>query len=118
MVRLPNGEKACVPQAKLSGYLLSETHPVGKSKARVFRSLGFHDDNLDALTNELLSLAQKGEVVVAEPSLYGIKYVVEGMINTPSGRAVRMRSVWLIEKNDLAPRLITAYPAPELRGGR
>jgi hypothetical protein len=117
IVRLPNGEKASVPQAKLSGYLLSETHPVGKSKARLLRSLGFHDNNLEALASELLSLAKKGEVVVAEPSLYGIKYVVEGMINTPSGRTVRLRSVWLLEKNSIAPRLITAYPAPELIEG-
>lgn len=117
-VRLPNGEKASVPHAKLSGYLLSETHPVGKSKARLFRSLGFHDNNLDALVSELLSLAKEGEVVVAEPSLFGIKYVVEGMVNAPSGGSVRIRSVWIIEKNSVEPRFVTAYPAPEVREGK
>lgn len=33
-MKLPNGERAFVPPEKLAGYLLSETHPTGQSKAR------------------------------------------------------------------------------------
>lgn len=40
----------------------------------------------------------------------GITYVVEGGIKTPSGRQPRVRSVWLVEKGELAPRFIAAYP--------
>jgi len=33
-MELPNKEKAYIPLAKLKDYLLSETHSVGKSKAK------------------------------------------------------------------------------------
>lgn len=38
---LPNREKAYVPERKLTSYLLSLTHPVGKSKAQFFYRHGF-----------------------------------------------------------------------------
>ena len=37
---------------------------------------------------------------------------VEGLVETPSGRRPRLRSVWLVETGKLAPRFITAYPLP------
>ena len=37
---LPHGDRAIVPQAKLIGYLLSETHPVGRAVERVPSSHG------------------------------------------------------------------------------
>lgn len=41
---LPNAEKAVVPRAKIVGYLLSNTHPSGKSKAEFFSSFGFSSE--------------------------------------------------------------------------
>ena len=38
---LPNKEKAYIPLTKLKDYLLSETHSIGESKAKLLRSLGF-----------------------------------------------------------------------------
>jgi len=45
-MRLPNGTNAYVPREKLVEYLLSETHAVGKSKARFFRGFGFDETNV------------------------------------------------------------------------
>lgn len=42
-MKLENKEYAYIPLAKLLDYLLSETHPVGKSKAKYLRSLGFNE---------------------------------------------------------------------------
>ncbi len=39
-------------------------------------------------------------------------YLVEGPLETPSTRTPRVRTAWLIETGDLAPRFITAYPYP------
>jgi len=41
---------------------------------------------------------------------FGPRYQVDGELQTPSGRAARIRSVWQWDKGQLAPRLITAYP--------
>ena len=40
-MKLPRSLEAIVPERKLTGYLLSETHPVGRAKAKFFRALGF-----------------------------------------------------------------------------
>jgi hypothetical protein len=31
-------------------------------------------------------------------------------MTTPSGRRPRVRTIWLVETGELAPRFITAYP--------
>ena len=52
-MNLENKEQAYIPVAKLLDYLLSETHPVGKSKAKYFRSLGFNETNIGSLKQGL-----------------------------------------------------------------
>jgi hypothetical protein len=37
-------------------------------------------------------------------------YLIEGPLETPSGRKPRVRIIWLIETGQVAPRFITAYP--------
>lgn len=113
-MKLPNIERAIISKKKLSGYLLSESHPIGKSKAKFFNSLGFNEKNIDDLVNAFRSIAREGEVVEEISSPYGVKYVVEGVLNTKAGRGVRMRTVWIIEKDSDEPRFVTAYPAPAL----
>jgi hypothetical protein len=39
---------------------------------------------------------------------------VDGEIETPAGRSVVIRTVWIVDHSQSAPRLVTAYPlAPE-----
>jgi hypothetical protein len=45
-----------------------------------------------------------------EITRFGTRYVVEGDFQAPNGRIVQLRSVWFIAKDNLNPRLITAYP--------
>ncbi|MFZ3091650.1 MAG: DUF6883 domain-containing protein [Nitrospirota bacterium] len=61
-MRLQNKEYAYVPLAKLLDYLLSETHPVGKSKAKYLRSLGFNEINVNLLKEGLLAIARSEDV--------------------------------------------------------
>jgi hypothetical protein len=107
---LPNRDRAYVPESKLIGYLLSETHTVGKSKAKFFRGLGFDEANAAALGQELLSIAQTEAVAEVVHSSYGSKYVVDGLLEAPN-RTVKVRTVWIIELEDARPRFVTAYPA-------
>ena len=67
-MELPNKSRAHVPLEKVVGYLLSETHPVGKSKAKYFRSYGFNDENGSDLVQGLLMIAQNFPVESSERS--------------------------------------------------
>lgn len=109
-MKLPNLEQATVPEKKLTDYLLSETHAVGKFKAKFFRSLGFNETNVNLLRKEIINLAKSGDIGDVIPSNYGTKYILEGVIMTPIGKSVKIRTVWIIENNNTQPIFITAYP--------
>ena len=51
---IPQADAAYVPAEKLSEYLLDEEHPVGGSKAKWFRSLGYDLADATALERDLL----------------------------------------------------------------
>ena|SRR6266851_10281499 len=110
-MELPNREQAFIPREKLTDYLLSLTHPVGKAKARFFRSLGFDNDNVDWLERELLAIGQSEKVDEVNSSVHGVKYAIEGLLAAPSGTIVRVRTVWIIGNDETRPRFVTAYPA-------
>jgi len=110
-MELPNKSKAQVSITKIVNYLLSETHPLGKSKARYFRSYGFNDENAAELASGFLLIAKNSEVERSEQSLFGMKYVIRGELMTPNGDMIRVRTVWIIENNADTPRFVTAYPA-------
>jgi hypothetical protein len=110
-MQLPHRLQAYIPSEKLSAYLLSETHAVGKAKATFFRALGFNETNMHVLEHGLLSLARSAPVQEVVPSPHGVKYVIEGILETASGTAPRIRTVWILETGETNPRFVTAYPA-------
>jgi hypothetical protein len=109
-VKLPNSNRLIISSNKLKNYLISETHPVGRSKAKFFRSLGFDDHNLDALTLSLKKIAHLNEIKESRKVPYGTNYVIEGIINSPNGSSVEVVTVWFIEQEGSQPRFVTAYP--------
>ena len=112
MATLPEGERAVVPPAKLTGSLLSETHPVGRAKARYFRAAGFDERNVTDLAAGLLAIARTAMVGEEVASPHGVKYVLDGIMVAPGGGTLRLRTVWIIEPAVDYPRFVTAYPAP------
>lgn len=109
-MKLPNSKNVYIPKEKLLGYLLSETHPVGKSKAKFFRKFGFNETNVDKLEQSLLSIAQTNEVETVKETPYGINYVINGSINIPKRRGVVIKTVWFIELGETTPRFVKAIP--------
>jgi len=107
---LPNSGAAYVPRAKVRDYLLSSHHPVGRAKAAFFHGLGFTGETEDRLIAGILEIARSGRLVAAVESPYGVKYVVEGILTGPTGKAAAVITVWVVEPNDPRPRLVTAYP--------
>ena len=107
---MPDWTQASVPIAKLKRYLLSESHETGKSKAAFFRSHGFHADRAEQLGGELKNIAERYPVKNKTSSKYGTKYVIDGIMLTPTNEAVLIRTVWLTKQGSVVPKLITAYP--------
>ena len=109
-MKLPNRDKVVIPKDKLLKYLLSETHPYGKSKARFFLRLGFRQSNVQTLSNALENIAKKSDVSTKVSSPHGEKYVLIGNTKSPIGKTIKIRTVWIIDKGLKNPRFVTAYP--------
>jgi len=106
---LPNAENAFIDDRKLIDYCLSENHPVGKHKARVFMSaLGFSLENFQDLKNAILIYIQNNEVTLTEINQYGALYVVDVSVENPPKNAV-VRTSWIIKTDENFPRLTSCY---------
>jgi hypothetical protein len=58
-----------------------------------------------------LSIAQNSPIESSEQSAYGVKYILFGEIEAPTGDIIQLRTVWIIESTHDFPRFVTAYPA-------
>ncbi|MBM4276107.1 MAG: hypothetical protein FJ134_16875 [Deltaproteobacteria bacterium] len=110
ITRLPNGEQAYIPAPKLDDYLLADTHPIGRLKAKFFQALGFSKANREELERQLLHIAQTSPVVSVTTSPHGEKFIIDGTLRTPPGTAARVRTIWIIDAGERRPRFVTAYP--------
>jgi hypothetical protein len=108
---LPDAENAIVPRRKLTDYLLSESHPLGRDKARYLRLYGFALERPEELEAALRWIAANGSIAAIETTNFGVKYVVVGLAPTPRGRPIRLNTVWIVEYADPRARFVTAYPA-------
>lgn len=109
-MKLPNNQAAYIPLEKLVAYLLSETHTVGRSKAKLLRSFGFNEMTVGMLKDGLLAIAHDEDVLDAQSSEHGVKYVIEGALEAPNGGTLRMRTIWIIDRGQQQARFVTAYP--------
>ena len=109
-MKLPGAEHSICDAAKVRDYLLSHEHPVGRSKARFFESLGFKRAEWPALQSSLLQLGRDGEAELGAASVFGQKYLVRGIIQGPAGEPAVVVTVWIMLTGETMPRLITAHP--------
>ena len=112
-MKLPGLHAAVVPEKKINWYLLSLSHPSGRTKAAFFSRFGFTSDSWQVLKKSLMSHAADHDVSTIEESDFGIKYIVEGELRTPDGRNPIVRVVWFIARGQTTPHLVTAYPCEQ-----
>lgn len=110
-MRLPNAQQARVDPAKITGYMLSASHPDGGEKAKFFFGFGFWPEQWQSFSEALRVHGASHEVVKIHEDSYGIKYIIDGSLETPDGRNPYVRTVWQIDRESDHPRFITAYPA-------
>jgi hypothetical protein len=103
-VFVPNAAQAVIADPKITDYLLKN---LGKS--RFFLGFGFTLAQWQVLRDALLQHVVTHEYVKVIPLDDGVKYVVEGALQSPDGRNPEVRSVWMIDGGRSYPRLISAY---------
>jgi len=112
-VKLPNAPLAVVEREKIVEYLLNPAHPDNGGKAAFFAGQGFRESNWPALAAALRKLAAAADVTAELTSPHGVKYVIDGALETPSGKTPLVRTVWIVDRGLDTPRLVTAYPREE-----
>lgn len=107
---VPEADKAEISETKIVRYLLSPTHPVGRSKAGFFGKHGFNVKNWRTLASALRRHAAENVVASVRSTPYGARYVVDGPLAAPDGSTLNVRSVWFISETGSIPRFATAHP--------
>lgn len=73
---------------KVQDYLLNPDHPIGGAKARFFIGIGYSREHYQQLIADLIQHGYSGTVTEENPSPYGAKFVVDGPLLAPNGRAI------------------------------
>jgi len=109
-MRVPNAEHAFVDQRKLVDYCLDDQHPVGKHKARVFRSaLDIGPAQAKMLENWLLeAVSRNDQAKLVRKNSFGRSYVLDFEAVHDSRSAV-VRCTWIIRADEDFPRLVTCF---------
>jgi hypothetical protein len=110
MTRLPGADEALVDEGKIRSYLLSTSHPVGRHKAAFFSRYGFKAEKWEELRSALLLHGKDNDLTAIEDTPFGKKYVVDGLLRSPDGDDVAVRTVWFVGRGDERPRFVTAHP--------
>jgi hypothetical protein len=110
MPRLPNAGLVIIDERKITRYLLAADHPVGAPKALFSRQFGYRLVTWTEFRDALCAHVLSGELVSTREFEFGMKYIVQGPIITPSGQRPIIRSVWVVGAGETKPRLVTAYP--------
>ncbi len=108
-MKLPNVENAFIDISKLTDYCLNEEHPVGKHKAKVFKSaLGMTMFHADVLADLLWTAVQNADCEIGLSDEYGNRYLTDVLIEWENKAAV-VRIAWIIRTQENFPRLTSCY---------
>lgn len=110
MTTVPNCDQSIIEPTKISDYLLSAAHPIGRVKARFFKRFGFREGAPEELIQALLMHVRDNAVARTETSSYGTKYRVDGPVNSPDGRNPLLSTIWMVRAGETFPRFVTAFP--------
>jgi hypothetical protein len=110
-MKMPNNDLSIVVDKKITDYLLSETHEVGKHKAEFFKRFGFRLSDIETFRKSLIQHSIDREIEFVNNSDFGNKYKLKCELQTPDGRNPCIITVWIAENEEDSPKLITAYPA-------
>ena len=108
-MKLPNAEQAFIDLSKLRNYSLSQTHPRGKNKARLFATLlGLTANDAELLRDTVLAAVLGAEAKVGERDSFGSRYIVDFEMQGLTKKVI-VRTAWIIRTSEDFPRLTSCY---------
>lgn len=108
-MKLPQAEAVRIDAHKVRDYLLSQTHPVGRFKARVFARSALTKTPRTPSWLRFVASRRPATVVAVEDFEYGRKYTVPGELTGSAGR-LQVLTVWIQEPGRADVRLVTVRP--------
>jgi hypothetical protein len=108
-MQIPGADRAVVKPEKIRDYLLDQTHPVGRSKAQFFATLGYSKWHWPELAQTFKELALE-DAALGQTSPHGQKYEIHATLSGPSHRFAEVVVVWIVLHEEDFPRFVTAYP--------
>lgn len=101
-----------IEHREIVGYLLDVSHPDGGGKAKFFLSQGFALSDIAEFARCILGhpLAPGSVLTSIAQDAYAPKFIYEGPLRCPNGKAPPLRTVWELKDGDTHGRLVTAYP--------
>lgn len=109
-MKVPNHHLGVIDENKITKYLFSLNHPVGKAKANYFLRIGFDLSDNNYFAELLLTLVKNNEISALIETPFGTKFIVDGFVRSPSGIEILLTTIWFIEKSETIPYFVTAYP--------
>ncbi len=73
-------------------------------------SLGYTLDNWELFAADLKKHAIDAEITQISSTKFGLKFILDGSLETPKGNLAFIRLIWVVNKLDNFPILVTAYP--------
>lgn len=108
----PSFKKFDIDKRKISDYCFNGSHPIGKHKARLFKSLlGFSANDTDLFISLLNEALVRHPFIQLKRDRFGIRYACDVKIRNFDKEAW-VRTIWILEELSANPRLVTAYIAP------
>lgn len=109
-MKIPNNNLSFVADNKITDYLLSDIHEIGKHKAAFFKCFGFDISDIATFKGSLIQHSIDREIEKTKESGFGVKYELKCEIKTPDERNPCIVTVWIVENGQGEPKLVTAYP--------
>ncbi len=108
-MHLPNFSKAYIDLKKLSEYCLNEDHPIGKYKARFFKSvLNISKEHALLLKKEIIKNLPSSEAILRGEDHFGIRFSVNIKIVIFEKEAM-VCTAWIVKVGENFPRLTSCY---------
>lgn len=98
-----------IEKRKVIHYLLNVAHPDGRGKAKLLIRCGFHPENWEDFVKSVIEYTKGAKVISEVETPFGRKIILEGNLETPSGKKLFIKSVWIVSLK--SPILVTLFPA-------
>jgi hypothetical protein len=100
--------EAIIATTKLTEYLL--VWKPENDKSQWLEKAGYTVDNWQQLENDLRIQILPLDLTYIETTRFGQLYQIIGIINSPNGRELSVRTIWMIEHESGLTKFITMYP--------